>query len=743
MWRPALIVTIYLVGWFVLNRVTEGLQGELEVSIWYPPSGLSFALLLVFGVRYAPALVLTTFALYLLFRGGMEYPVWVLLSLPVLYTAVYAGAATLLVGWVKIDPRLARMRDVLYFVGIGCLAAPFLASAVTIAGYSVAGRTPWSDFVFNVLGGGAGEATSVGVLATLILIALRPFPYLWSFGPVEPLRGFEIPERREVLELLGQTLLLAATLFVAYGTDRGVRLDFTYLVFLPLLWVALRDNLARTVLCVLVINVGAVLLVGGTVENANPVLIQLGLVTLTLVGLLLGGLVTGQRETSARLVWEASHDRLTGLPNRTLFLDALSEALTRRPESAFAVLAVDLDRFANVNNALGHRMGDRLLVAVAGRLSSLSSTTKDFKVARVARIGGDAFAVLTEDSGLSPNIGHQTGQLLRELARPYKVSGREVYVTASAGVVPIEENPEELEDLLRDADTAVQAAKSKGPSCYVVFDRAMGEAAKRHLELDTDLRRAIEREEFTLHYQPVFSLKADKIVGAEALVRWEHPERGLLGPTEFIALAEQSGLIVQLGDWVLREACHWAKGCQELNSSQSPITVNVNLSAKQLERPNFAENLRSTLEETGLDPHMLVLEITEGMLVDGADSIRETLNSLREHGVSLAVDDFGTGYSSLSYLSRFPVNVIKIDRSFISKLSRDNSAQERSADEKLVSGIIALAHNQGLVVVGEGVEDDHQLERLQKTSCDMVQGFCISKPLAGEKISALIESKSR
>ncbi|MGB3633499.1 MAG: diguanylate cyclase, partial [Rubrobacteraceae bacterium] len=476
--RPALIVTGYLLLWFVLNLVTEHVQGELAVSLWYPPAGLSFAFLLICGIRYAPAVVLTALVQYLLHRGGPEYPVWLLLSLPVLYTAVYVGATVLLMRGIKIDPRLPRMRDLLYFVGIGCLAAPFVASAVAVTGYAIVGQVPWNEFVINVLGGAAGEATGVGVLTTLLIIAMRPFPQLWSFGPDEALRGFSLPKRQEIPEVLGQTLLLAVTLFVAYGTDRGVRLDFAYLVFLPLIWVALRSNLARTLVCVLVINVGAVLLIGGPVEGTNPILIQFGLVTLTIVGLLLGGLVTERQETSERLVREASHDHLTGLPSRTLFSDALSDELSHPSDDrsdnsssgGFAVLAVGLDQFANVTNAFGHETGDRVLVAVAERLygfadeAASAEASTMLSTVRVARTGEDAFAVLIEGVNSDSQAGSLAERLLEELALPYEIEGpktpatevyaTKVYATASAGVVVVGEASEETNNLLRDAHTA-------------------------------------------------------------------------------------------------------------------------------------------------------------------------------------------------------------------------------------------------------------------------------------------------
>ena len=303
--------------------------------------------------------------------------------------------------------------------------------------------------------------------------------------------------------------------------------------------------------------------------------------------------------------------------------------------------------------------------------------------------------------------------------------------------------PEDTEDLLRDADTALQAAKAGSHSRYVIFDEAMRESAEWRITLDTGLRKATECEEFVLYYQPLLSLQTNTIVGVEALVRWKHPQRGLLPPGQFIAHAEQSGLIVPIGEWVLREACSWAKTWRERHLSEPPVVVSVNLSAKQLEHPGLFEEIEATLEETGLEPSSLTLETTEGVLVEGAESISGALDSTRALGVRLAVDDFGTGYSSLSYLGRFPVDIVKIDRSFVGNLPQKSPEQDASADEKLISGIIDLAHGQEMAVVAEGVESTYQLEQLREMGCDMIQGFCFSRPLPDEETIALMENRLR
>lgn len=349
-----------------------------------------------------------------------------------------------------------------------------------------------------------------------------------------------------------------------------------------------------------------------------------------------------------------------------------------------------------------------------------------------------------EGVGSYPKTDHMAERLLEDLARPYEIDEREVYATASAGIVVVEDKiTEDTEDLLRYADTALQAAKAGGHSRYVIFDEAMREAAEWRIALDTDLRKATEWEEFVLYYQPLLSLHTNTIVGVEALVRWKHPQRGLLPPGQFIAHAEQSGLIVPIGEWVLREACRWAKTWRERHLSEPPVTVSVNLSAKQMEHPGLFDEIEATLEETGLDPRSLILEITEGVLADGAESISGALGSIKAYGIRLAVDDFGTGYSSLSYLSRFPVDIVKIDRSFVGNLPQKSPGQEASADEKLISGIIDLAHGQEMAVVAEGVESTYQLEQLREMECDMIQGYCFSRPLPDEETIALMENRLR
>jgi diguanylate cyclase (GGDEF)-like protein len=426
----------------------------------------------------------------------------------------------------------------------------------------------------------------------------------------------------------------------------------------------------------------------------------------------------------------AFHDSLTELPNRTLLADHLRLAIERarrRPEHLFAVLFLDLDRFKNINDSLGHAAGDRLLVETARRLEQCSRPTDT-----VARLGGDEFAVLLDGLESECDAVRVAERVQEELMRPFRLGGHEVYTAASIGITLSTHGYEDPENVLRDADTAMYRAKEKGKARYELFDAEMHADALARLRLENDLRRAVEHREFEVYYQPVVALASSKLSGFEALVRWRHPERGIVGPTEFIPLAEETRLVTEIGAWVLEEACRQMSEWRELIPSQQHLTVSVNLSSKQLTQPGFAELVRRTLRETGLPPHCLKLEITESAVMDNADGAASLLAQLRGFGIQLSIDDFGTGYSSLSYLHRFPVDTLKIDRSFVAKMT------DNSENGEIVRTIVTLASNLGMGVVAEGVETEEQHARLEALGCEYGQGFLYSRPVEAEAALALI-----
>ena len=443
--------------------------------------------------------------------------------------------------------------------------------------------------------------------------------------------------------------------------------------------------------------------------------------------------ITERKRAEERLRHQAFHDSLTELPNRQLFVDRLEQALARaeRRESEIAVFFMDLDYFKLINDSLGHEAGDRLLLAVGERLRTCLRSEDT-----IARFGGDEFAVLLEVVASPSFVAQVADRIAKELEEPFILDGRQVFVTASIGIALDVSGRELPEELLRNADVAMFKAKGNGNCRYQVFDQSMHDQALRRLELENDLRRALEREEFIVYYQPKVSLELGKVCGFEALVRWKHPQRGLISPAEFIPLAEETGLMVPIGRWVLREACRQAKEWQTRHqTNDARLTVSVNLSPRQFHQTGLVESVAQVLEETGLDSCSLALEITESAVMQNAQLARTILQRLKDSGVRIEIDDFGTGYSSLSRLKHLPIDVLKIDRSFVLGLG------EYDEDEHIVSSIINLAFGLGLSVVAEGVETPEQAARLRTLGCEIAQGYYFSKPLSSEALDALLTSQ--
>lgn len=434
--------------------------------------------------------------------------------------------------------------------------------------------------------------------------------------------------------------------------------------------------------------------------------------------------ITDRKHAEEKLVHDAFHDALTGLPNRILFMDHLKQSVQRarrKKHFPFAVLFLDFDRFKLINDSLGHMVGDQLLIAIAGRLKT-SVRPGD----TVARLGGDEFTILLDDLNSSDEAIVVVRRLLHNLAEPFELSGREVFTTASVGVALSSTGYEKAEDVLRDADTAMYRAKSLGKARYEVFDQTMHTNATDLLQIETDLWRALERKELTLDYQPIVSLRTGRIAGFEALLRWLHPARGIVSPLEFISVAEETGLIVPIGQWVLNQACRQTRDWQERYPQEPPLHVSVNLSAKQFLQPDLINQVRLALDSSGLNPASLKVEITESMLMQNVESTTKMLGQLRALGVDVSLDDFGTGYSSLSYLHRFPVSTLKVDRSFVSSMTDNQENLE------IVRTIVGLALNLKMNVVAEGVETLEQAVELRAMNCEYGQGYYFSRALNAE-----------
>ncbi|MDQ3236945.1 MAG: EAL domain-containing protein, partial [Actinomycetota bacterium] len=438
--------------------------------------------------------------------------------------------------------------------------------------------------------------------------------------------------------------------------------------------------------------------------------------------------VTERKSLEDELAHQALHDSLTGLPNRVLFSDRLEHALSgkSRDGGSTTVLFLDLDDFKMVNDSLGHPIGDRLLVEVTRRLLECVRPEDT-----VARLSGDEFALLIEDSPALETEALIVSRILETLREPFDLQGIEVLVHGSVGIAEGSAG-ERAEDLLRNADVAMYSAKGGGKDRYEFYDPGMHAQALERLELRADLRRAVERGEFVVHYQPIMALGADEIGGFEALARWEHPEKGLVSPGEFIPLAEETGLIVEIGLLVLEEACRRVLEWQ--GTSGEFLDLSVNLSARQFRQPDLIGQISGVLDRTGFDANHLKLEVTESTAMEDVEMALVTLRNLRDLGIRLSIDDFGTGYSSLSYLRRFPVDDLKIDRSFVGRL--DDDAESAA----IVSTTVSLARILNLTVTAEGVETANQLARLRGLGCDFAQGFHLSRPLTAQAASSFVAS---
>ncbi len=451
------------------------------------------------------------------------------------------------------------------------------------------------------------------------------------------------------------------------------------------------------------------------------------------VGLHLGRAIERQRAED-RLIHDASHDPLTGLPNRSLFLERLNQSIAharRKIDAQFAVLFIDLDRFKVVNDSLGHLAGDRLITQVAGRLTG--ALRREDMVARpdaalpdsstLARLGGDEFTILLTDINDPSDAVRVANRVEDALRQPFAIDGQEVYTSASIGIASSASGYESADAILRDADLAMYRAKALGKARWELFDREMHQAAMKRLALETDLRHALQNGEFVLHYQPIVSLRTGEVAGFEALVRWQKPDGELVPPGGFIETMEDTGLIVFLGVWVLREACRAVCVLQEAMPGGQAPSISVNVSPRQFAQPDLAGQIRTVVAEAGIDPRSLRLEITESAMIGDMGRVAAVLRELQELGVRVSIDDFGTGYSSLSYLHSLPLDALKIDRSFVSAIARNGESLQ------IVRTIMSLAHNLGMDVIAEGPEDAKQVAQLRSIGCEFGQGYYFSRPV--------------
>jgi len=440
------------------------------------------------------------------------------------------------------------------------------------------------------------------------------------------------------------------------------------------------------------------------------------------------------RESHENFRHVAYHDTLTGLPNRNYLIDKVRDLLKKSrtgTDDNFAVLFLDLKSFKTINDSLGHSMGDRLIKNVGKRLSGMIREHD-----MVGRFGGDKFGIILGDLETRDEATRVADRIAKRVAEPYTLDGRQVFTSAKIGIAYGNSKYAEAEDILRDADIAMYYAK-EGEKNYVIFDQKMHIRAVTRLQLETDLRFAIERDEFELYYQPIISLDTASLSGFEALVRWNHPQRGVVPPNEFIPVSENTGLIIPMTVKILHQACSQVVKWQKLSGSDSPLSIAVNLSGKHFGHPALVDQISSVIKDTGIDPESLKLELTESAVMENAEAAIQMLKQIKETGVRVSIDDFGTGYSSLSYLHRFPIDLLKVDRSFVSAM--DNNTE----NGEIVRTVIALAKALNLKVVAEGIESLHQFHQLRVLGCEYGQGYLFSRPLPVTDIERLLEDNTR
>jgi diguanylate cyclase (GGDEF)-like protein len=704
--RSGIVLSVYFIASFLFVVATNRVGADVLIALIYPGAGLHFVLLFVFGLRYWPAVFLNPYV------GSVFNELFGQPHLPFASLALFAYSLIQVIGFtggawllqrLHFDARLPRVKDTVLLLSLGSFVATLFVSVLTIALFTWLELPLLSDnFILNTLNFWAGDATGVAMTAPLLFVLFRS----WLKGS-KALTVVKRPlTRLVVLERIAQFTLLAATVYLGYARESVGLLNYSYAIFMPLMWIGVRSGFVVAAWSVFILNMLVTLAVNFNLTDPEVVALQFNLMVASYAVLLLGAVSSDLFYKREKLGYVAYHDALTGLLNRAGFL----RHLENRKGKSLAVFLLDIDRFKMINDSFGQTVGDAFLLLVSRRLKGVLPPG-----ALLARLGGDEFAVCLE------NINEAEATALaaamnETLAVSNRIQGYDIATDASIGIAFSLEDYD-AGNLLRDAESAMQEAKRQGKARYILFDTALQQQLKEKVRLERDLRQALERQEISVHYQPIVSLATGEIAGAEALMRWRHGQLGNISPAAFIPIAEDTGLIVDLSNALLAQVLGDAK------QFPSSFYISANLSVRQLQHPGLEATIQELLQRTATRAQRLVLEVTESSLMTNPDANIATLEGLSNLGIRLAMDDFGTGYASLNYLKRLPVDILKIDRSFVKGLPDDDD------DATLVTTIMALAQSLKLSIVAEGVETKNQEAFLKQYGCQQVQGYLYSKPV--------------
>ena len=707
---------------FIISQTTNHYFSSIgmNVEIIRPNTGFALGVLLLAGKKYWPAIFVGSF----ISRLALGYSVVgsILIALGVALGAFFG--TWLLTRNRKFDPSIPSLNDYLRLL--------FLAGVISISISAISGTFALVDKGVESIQTFRSLMMEWWMGDTLGIILITPLLLVWRQPPRHWLQRQYL---FEAILFFILSFLVGQAVFLGWFHDSLGAVARGYWMFMFVVWGAARLGSQSVVLVLFLTTIQALsgAATGRGFFGTDIAQTQLSnfwfyMINLSLVGMGLASTVNSFKK-SEEMIWkQANFDSLTGLPNRHMFRNRMEEELKRAhcASLSFALLFIDIDRFKDVNDTLGHHMGDKMLKEVAHRIGACVRVTD-----MVARLGGDEFTIIISDTADTGSIERVAQNILQILVEPFQLEDEITYVSASIGITLYPNDATEIDDLLKNADQAMYLAKDKGRNRFSYFTHSMQEAAQARLKLINDLRGALAANQFRVHFQPIVSMSTGHIHKAEALIRWQHPERGLVSPMEFIPLAEETGLIFEIGDWVFHESARWVKHWRDLYNTEFQVSVNKSPIQFYKDGDDHSAWLNH-LHSLGLPGQSLVIEITEGLLLHSEAPITGALLTFRDAGIQVAIDDFGTGYSSLSYLKKFDIDYLKIDKSFISNLATGSS------DMALSEAIIVMAHKLGFKVIAEGVETEAQRDLLTAAGCDYAQGYLYSKPVPPEEFEVLL-----